>query len=238
MSRKPEKILSELVGARHLVNTDIGDVPYRLAGGIGIQIAEARARIGPLSEELKAIVIPSRLVGCFASGDGAKIAEIGAVISENRGIVVDASAVYQFIVDAVDQSMGQDRVFTTLQHNLLVEGMVEAARGFDLTFVDPPVYSEVITPTRDDLFNHIRTKVCSTAPVLVKEAVTRSIMASVEEGGLVDKKLPVLVLNTGVEDRESLSSLFLASGSFEFNQDFEVSKESIVTTFRSFPQPS
>lgn len=233
MSRKIEKILSEVIAAKQLINTHEDGVPYVLRAGIGIQIAGAKERLPALLEEIKAATIPSRVVGCFASGDPSKVEEVKASILENRGVCIDASKIYNDIADAIEPSMGEARKFDVTQHNLLVEEMISLANRFNLPFVDPPSYTDAVVATRTDLLNHVRAKIVSTSPFFVTKAVTEELLAAVVDLGLVDRKFPVLVLNTSSEDRQALTPLFAVSGPFSFGTDFEVSKEGITTVFRS-----
>ena len=233
--RKVDEILKEIVAAQDVLAKANEDIPIQVRSGWAVRKEAARQALETLRPELEAATVPSRLVGCFASGDAGRIEEVAALLRDTGGIVVRADAVWERIVANFEDSFGADRLFRTTQFWLMVNAYraIASELGLPGTIPSDAFVYDAPCPTHDDCLALVRRTIRSWATdELNLRAIRTSILDAVIADGLDDKKLPVLVTGATPDEVPVLKTLFTKAVTHEFATDFEVTTNSVTTIFR------
>jgi hypothetical protein len=234
MSKKVDKLVEEIAAAKDLASKGPADFSWNIRAGMEVQIIEAKEKLPGLYQELGLVTFPNRVIACFAEGPSQKVDEVGAFMANERGIVVDASALYVRIAALVGPSFGQDRAFRSTQFHLALQGLVAEARELGIASVLPPNHVETTCPTFEDVVLRVRDFVHASVgnDALIRD-IKRVALDAVVQNGLTEKRVPVIIKNALEPDKIGLASIFTRAGTFSFGDDFEVSRENILQAFKS-----
>lgn len=233
--KKVDQLLTELRDARAAADTVMEEVPTKLRPGRQMAKNQALEALPSLIKAVESATVPTRLVGVFASGDPAVVAKVVAFLDANGGIVLDAGTMYRQLGEYVEPAFGgaTQRAFNTVCFTRMISALREQAQTFGYKMDRNPDYEETITPTTKEVTEHCR-KLTRDAygdePNLA--VMTRAIIDAVVKGNLSNKRIPVLVLNAAEDEQDTLSQLFTRVTSHEFSPEFEVTEESVVSTFK------
>lgn len=229
--RKLSEIFEAIKQAKSWSTKDLADVPLANRPGASMLIENAKQELPGLHAEVAKATIPSRLVGVFS--DNAPDA-VASFLRANDGLVLDVDLIWQRIADRIEPSYSDERAFRITQHNLMIHAVSDLARELGFNQLDVPSYVEKQCLTRQDTIDYVRDRVRSVIGDelqlrFFKDAITDAVI----QLGLDDKRIPVLVRGSVPEERAALSGLFIKSGTYEFSEDFKVTKDSVTTIFKA-----
>ncbi len=233
--KKVDQLLTDLREARAAADTVMEEVPTKLRPGRQMAKNQALEALPGLIKAVESGTVPTRLVGVFASGDPAVIAKVIEFLSANGGIVLDAGTMYRQLGEYVEPAFGgaAQRSFNTVCFTRMISALREQAQLFGYRMDRNPEYEETVTTTLEEVSEHCRRLVRDAygdAPNLA--VLTRAIIDAVVKGNLSNKRIPVLIVNASEDEQDTLSQLFTRATAFEFSPEFEVTEESVVSTFK------
>jgi hypothetical protein len=216
-----------------IANTSIESIDARMRPGWEVRIASAKEELELLVKELEHATIPTRLKGIFAGGDGQAVASTALYVEKSGGIVIDARKMYSDIAKNIEPSFGVQREFGTQQYAMLVTELRHLGNELELiSNPKAPIMKDVLCPTFNDLVDHIRGSIFTTGESFNYKYIRKAVLKNVLDRGLYGKTLPVIVLNSTLQDCAELRPLFSDSINYKFPSNWEPTQGNIVALFR------
>jgi hypothetical protein len=179
------------------------------------------------------------MIGLFVSGDATAISKVSALLVKNEGLVLDAGQMYREIADLVEPSFSNDRVFTTTQYSLFVQGVRKIGENLGYLQIEAPKYRETTCPTSASTIAHIRSmlKECKVGDPANLELLTNSAVDAIIRNKIDSKQIPVMVIGcASTEERNVIATMFARSADFELPAGFEPTVQKIVSMFKAQKQ--
>ena len=239
MQRTIKEISEDIETTNELLKREVDAVPYGVRPALRAQIIQASERLPKLLEEMKAVIVPSKVVGLFATGDKTSIDKTVEFLTQNGGIVLDAAQIYREITDLVEGSYSKDRTFCTTQFSLLVQGITEVGNDLGYLEIEAPKYKETICPDTAATLAHIRNTLreCHVGDQANVDLLTKGLIDAIVRDKIDSKQIPVIVIGVAsVEERNTIATLFSRSVDFAFPLKFEPTAAKIVALFKAQKQ--
>jgi hypothetical protein len=244
--RTIKEISEEIETTNELLKREVDAVPYGVRPALRGQIIQASERLPKLLDEMKAVIIPSKLIGLFATGDKTSIDKTAEFLTHtdeegksNGGVVLDAAQMYRTITDLVEPSYSRDRVFCTTQFSLLIQGITEIGNNLGYQEIEAPKHKETTCPDTAATLAHIRNTLrgCHVGDQANIDLLTKNAIDAIVRDKIDSKQIPVIVIGVAsVEERNAIATLFSRSVDFVFPTKFEPTAAKIVAMFKAQKQ--
>jgi hypothetical protein len=235
MSRTLAEVSKDVEETTRVVSQEIEAVHYTARPAVQMAMIQASERLPKLLDEMKSIVIPSKLVGLFASGDKTSIDKTAELLTKNEGIVLDAAQMYRSVTDLVEPSYSRDRVFCSTQFHLMIQKITSIAIDLGYLEIEAPKHRETTCPDTAATLGHIRRilRECRVGDQANIDLLTKSILDVIVREQIDSQKIPVMVVGVGsVDERNAIATLFNKSIDFTFPKDFDPTVAKIVSLFK------
>jgi hypothetical protein len=238
-TRTIRDIIKDIQNTNSILRKEIESVPYGQRPALQIAMIQASEKLPRLLSEIKQVVVPTRLVGLFASGDETSINKTAAFLVENEGIVLNANKIYQDIASRVEPSYSKDRLFCTTQYSLMVGAISDIGLELGYLEIESPKFKELVCKTFADTVTHIKNTLreCKVGDQANVDLLTNAVVDAIVKEEIDSKQIPVIVTGvTSIEERNAIATIFNKSIDFTFSPDFEPTAEKIVALFKSQSQ--
>jgi hypothetical protein len=233
--RTIKEISNDIEAANDLLTKEVDALPYGVRPALRAQMIQASEKLPQLLDEMKSVVVPSKLVGLFASGDKTSIDKVAEFLTANDGVVIDAAQVYRTITDLVEPSYSRDRIFCTTQYSLLVQGITKIAGDLGYLEIESPKFKETICPDTASTLAHIKNclRECRVGDQANVDILTKTVIDAIVKNEIDSKQIPVMVIGvTSTEERNAIAVLFSRAVDYVFPTKFEPSAQKIVALFK------
>jgi hypothetical protein len=236
--REVKEIVKEIKETEKVAVINTNDLPYASRGGMGIAVRTACEKLPVLLDELKATIIPTKLVAVFAVGPDAITNKVAAFLEENGGLVVDANGLYRGIAKAIEPTYGADRTFGVQQFGVMMREIRDLAGSLGYDELPAPQFdgnTSVLCRDEYQTSMHVREIIRkSIGDDFSRKFIVKNLTESVIKGAVDGRRIPILVLDTPTaEEKAALTVLFSSSTTYKFETDFTVDKQSISKIFKS-----
>jgi hypothetical protein len=235
MSRTLAEVSKDVEAATKVVSQEIEAVHYSQKPAVQMAMIQASERLPQLLEEMKSIVIPSKLVGLFASGDKTSIDKTAELLTDNEGIVLDAAQLYRSVTDLVEPSYSRDRTFCSTQFHLMIQKITSIAIDLGYLEIEAPKHRETICPDTAATLAHVRNllRECRVGDQANIDLLTKTVLDAIVREQIVAQQIPVMVVGVGsVDERNAIATLFNKSVDFTFPVNFNPTVAKIVSLFK------
>lgn len=239
MSRTLPEISKDIENANALLKTELPAIPFGQRPAMHTAMINAGASLPLLLEELKNEVIPSRLVGLFATGDLTAINETIEFLTKSDGISLDANEMYRSIVDLVEPSYGPDRTFSTTQYSLMIRKVSDIGINLGYLEINPPKYSECICPDTLSTMMHVKKMLrsCKVGDQANIDLLTNKVVDVIVTNKISSKFIPVIITGvTSQEEKNAIATLFCQTTDHNFKKDFKPTQKTIQQLFKQQAQ--
>jgi hypothetical protein len=241
------EVSKDIAEVTEVVSQELEGVPYGIRPAVQMQIIQASEKLPKLLQEMKEIVIPSKLVGLFASGDKTSIDKTASFLTEanpdtgktNGGILLDAAQLYRSVTDLVEPSYSRDRIFCTTQYSLMIQKITHIATDLGYLEIESPKFRETICPDTATTLSHIRNllRECKVGDQANIDLLTKTVIDGIVRDGIDSKQIPVIVVGVGsVDERNAIATLFSRSTDYVFPVGFTPTVPKIVALFKAQKQ--
>ena len=233
--RELKTIYKDIRDTEKLSLTKDTDIPYKSRPGMMMAVRAACERLPVLLEELQKTVIPNRLSAVYASGDETTISRVAEFIKKQGGIVLDANEIYRKIASNIELTYGNNRTFSTHQHQIMGQGIREIALNLDYRELPSPPYRETICPDMKATISHVRSSIRgSIGDDFSKKYLVKALNEAILKSELDIPLIPILVVDVqSAEEKANLSPLFTTNTDFEFTPSFIISGKSLSQIFKN-----
>lgn len=235
-----EQLSVELDDVEKTASKSLEDIPQANRPAWASAIASAKLRLEALLTEYKDALVKTGIL-IFLEGDRERAGELATLVTkENEGLVVDATALYERVANAIEPSLsdctstrqsywGVHQVY--IMNNLLQQVMSEVG----LQEMDMPDRTTFpIVKTHQDLVNHIRQAVrSSVGDGLNRLYLIRQMLDQTKKIRYIGIMTPVMVLNASEEEQAGLSLGFgHGATTISMKADDTVDKPYMVKAFK------
>ena len=232
-SENLKKLMEEIVETEKLASIDVEECDWRVRPGMSIAKADAKDKLEGLKKRYLD-AISGTTFSLFVLGPKAEdFVKVAEAESAAPLLVLRADAIYHRLMERVEETLGANREFGTMQMGMVIRALSELARDLDIKAFDAPKFIESGTLVNTAaVLAHVRR--------IVREAVgddfnriflTREITRKALEMRYTSTVLPVVVLGLESDDEVSgLNSIAARFGARVVAQD-EVTKESVIEVF-------
>jgi hypothetical protein len=208
-----EKIVLEIEKTAATANKELDDLPPAVRPAWGQAIAEAKGKLKELENTYRQTVAKNAL-GIFVDGPQAKVKEFSAVVqAQGEGIVLDASALYQRLADAVFATLPEDKgvEWGVAQTHRLHLGLQEIMHEVGISELPMPTRNQEppFVTTREDVVACVKSFIREAAGDVLNRAYLQLALGNaariIRYTGNV---LPVIVESTEPAEASGLGFLF------------------------------
>lgn len=209
--KKLDKELDETIT---LSEKNLGDIPPAFRGGWAASINEAKLKATKLVEEYTTTLMANG-VAIFVDGPTVKTTEFEKAVRDNRGLVVDAQALYDRLTNAVFQTISSsDRssgvewgVAQTYRFHQALQEVLHEVRLSEMPM--PPRPRETFLKGRQDVLDVVKASLAGSGGALLsrmylQQELYRAARAIRYSGNVA----PVFIVNATEEDAKGIGPLF------------------------------
>jgi hypothetical protein len=230
------EVSKDIENTNQVISQEIEAVPYGQRPAVQIQVIQASEKLPRLLDEMRAIVIPSNLVGLFVSGDKEAMESTAKFLNDNEGVVLDAAQLYQSITDLVEPSYSADRLFCTTQYSLMVQKISQIATDLGYMEIESPKFREAVCKDAAATLAHIRSilRECRVGDQANIDLLTKTLVDGIVRNEIDSKQIPVMVTGVGsMEERNAIATLFSRSSDCVLPVGFVPTAAKIVALFKA-----
>ena len=236
-------IAAEVSNNNKILSMEVESVPFGQRPAIHVAKIQASQKLPVLLEEIKSVVIPSRLVGLFATGDLTAINDTINVLTfskdkegkTNGGIFLDVAQLYRSIVDLVEPSYGRDRTFSSLQYSIVIRKISEIGINLGYQEINPPKFASQICPDTASTMSHVRKMLrdCKVGDQANLDLLTNKVIDAIVRDKIDSKHIPVIVTEVNSQDeKNAIATLFSRIVDYKFPTGFIATSKTVAQLFR------
>jgi len=215
-------------------NKPIEEIPWGSRAGFQVMQQSYRDTAALLYAEIRAGIMPARVFGIFISGPTSKVAEVVDFVEANDGVAVDLNSWYNEIAADIEPSYGLHREFGISQFGILQRSLRHKAADLRAIEIPAPHFQEGICRNQDETVAHCKSMIEAAMGAFISVFdATKQIADAIIERELGDSITPVLVLNAGSGERQSLSGSFSKTATLEVDENTKVNEKLITSLFNT-----
>ena len=227
-------ILDQILAAKKTVDTPWDKVDFRMREGFGIARNNAEEMVQKLTNDIRKLSIPTRLIGLYVTGTAENLAALRKLMETEGGLAINANKIYNDIAKDLEITYGSDRLMKIHTFMQLVTLYRNLAEDFDTINCPPLNYKEVECPTIKDTANYVKKQIRGAlGDELTVKVLTKDIVDGIIKHGLEGKYIPIMVTDASDDDKRLfLNKFFTKTINLNLTETTEVTKESISKTIK------